>query len=96
LQFSPTKPTPSISSLPPLPSSAGVSHQLRDSIRRGLWLCPLGSTAKLPYGLYLTLLGALPLLIRAGLAKVGGMPALHRSDSFFFNDSDSESGLEFV
>jgi len=39
------------------------THQLRDAIRRGLWLWPFGSTYKLPYWGYLALMGLAPLLV---------------------------------
>ncbi|KAH9087720.1 hypothetical protein LEN26_019865 [Aphanomyces euteiches] len=38
-----------------------LSHQLRDSFRRGLWFSPFGSTIPLPYPLYLILELILPL-----------------------------------
>jgi hypothetical protein len=38
-----------------------LSHQLRDSTRRGLWLWPFPHTPPLPYSLYLLLLALLPL-----------------------------------
>lgn len=42
-----------------------LSHQLRDSIRRGLWLWPLNtSTHPTPYFIYLFLLCILPLTIQ--------------------------------
>ncbi|ETW05145.1 hypothetical protein H310_04153 [Aphanomyces invadans] len=38
-----------------------LSHQLRDSFRRGLWFAPLGSTPPLPYWVYLVLEVLVPL-----------------------------------
>lgn len=35
-------------------AAAFLSHHIRDSKRRGLWLWPLGSTPPLPIVLYLT------------------------------------------
>ena len=43
------------------------SHHLRDSIRRGLWFCPVGQTPSLPFPLYLFLLLLLPLISRLAL-----------------------------
>ncbi|XP_013775206.1 transmembrane protein 267-like [Limulus polyphemus] len=43
---------------------AVLSHHLRDSVRRGLWLWPLGSTRPLAYWLYCILLVSLPLLVQ--------------------------------
>merc|ERR1712181_163529 len=40
------------------------SHHLRDSIRRGLWFCPVGQTPSLPFPLYLFIL---PLFSRLAL-----------------------------
>uniref|UniRef100_A0A1B0DLV0 Transmembrane protein 267 n=1 Tax=Phlebotomus papatasi TaxID=29031 RepID=A0A1B0DLV0_PHLPP len=39
---------------------AFASHHIRDSIRRGLWFCPFGSTNPTPYALYLLLTVFLP------------------------------------
>merc|ERR1712013_119395 len=41
-----------------------TSHHLRDSLRRGLWFCPLGETPPLPLPLYFSLLLVLPLISR--------------------------------
>ncbi|XP_076373976.1 transmembrane protein 267 isoform X2 [Tachypleus tridentatus] len=43
---------------------AVLSHHLRDSVRRGLWLWPLSSTRPLAYWLYCILLVSLPLFIQ--------------------------------
>lgn len=58
------------------------THQLRDAIRRGLWLWPFGSTYKLPYWGYLALMGIAPLsaiMVRSGalttLAALWSSPA---------------------
>jgi hypothetical protein len=57
---------------PLLGLTATLSHQLRDSVRRGLWLLCWGrldcSTPPLPYPIYLALLAALPLAVRRLLA----------------------------
>jgi len=51
--------------------SATLSHQLRDSTRRGLWFCHLGvSTAPISFLVYLVLMVALPLVVRRVL-RVG-------------------------
>lgn len=39
------------------------THQLRDSIRRGLWLWPSGSTRAVPFRLYVLSVAILPLLM---------------------------------
>ncbi|XP_043932776.1 transmembrane protein 267 [Protopterus annectens] len=39
-----------------------TSHHVRDGVRQGLWLCPFGSTAALPYWLYITITATLPYL----------------------------------
>jgi hypothetical protein len=39
------------------------SHQLRDATRRGLWFWPMGSTPRIPYAIYLTMLCALVPLV---------------------------------
>jgi len=41
-----------------------TSHHLRDSLRRGLWFCPLGETSPLPVPLYFSLLLVLPFISR--------------------------------
>lgn len=56
-------------------AASGISHQLRDSTRRGMWFCPLGSTPKLPYALYLLVLAGLPLLVRGLLLAYGQIGA---------------------
>lgn len=43
-------------SLPLILLVAGLTHHLRDSIRRGLWLYPFGSTPPVPFPLYISLL----------------------------------------
>ncbi|XP_059616150.1 transmembrane protein 267 [Phlebotomus argentipes] len=42
---------------------AFASHHVRDSIRRGLWFCPLGSTQPTPYTLYLLTTALLPQIV---------------------------------
>lgn len=37
-----------------------TSHHVRDGIRHGLWLCPFGKTAPLPYWLYVAITASLP------------------------------------
>uniref|UniRef100_A0A8D0KL20 Transmembrane protein 267 n=1 Tax=Salvator merianae TaxID=96440 RepID=A0A8D0KL20_SALMN len=37
-----------------------TSHHIRDGIRHGLWICPLGKTAPLPYWLYVSITASLP------------------------------------
>ncbi|XP_018417814.1 PREDICTED: transmembrane protein C5orf28 homolog [Nanorana parkeri] len=37
-----------------------TSHHIRDGIRHGLWLCPFGKTALLPYWLYVAITASLP------------------------------------
>ncbi len=50
--------------------TATLSHQLRDAIRRGLWLCHLGvSSPPLPYPVYMVLMVTLPLAVRRVLKK---------------------------
>ncbi len=44
--------------------TAALSHQLRDGLRRGLWLALEWSTPPLPYPIYLACLAALPLAAR--------------------------------
>jgi len=53
-----------------LVATAILSHQLRDALRRGMWLFPLGSTAPLPFPVYLVCLFSLPLLV----APLAGPP----------------------
>jgi hypothetical protein len=57
--------------------SSAISHQLRDSTRRGMWFCPVGSTPKVPYVLYLFILGALPVLVRTSLIGLSGRGGVH-------------------
>lgn len=45
------------------------SHHLRDSIKRGLWLAPFGSTPRVPYPLYCALMAALPVLVHLMLVS---------------------------
>lgn len=52
-----------LSSLGILIFVAWFTHQLRDSIRRGLWIYPFGSTPSLPYPVYLFTVGILPYII---------------------------------
>ena len=44
--------------------TAWFTHQLRDSIRRGLWLCPWVSLRPTPYWLYLTVIALIPLVLQ--------------------------------
>ncbi|XP_069483333.1 transmembrane protein 267 [Ambystoma mexicanum] len=37
-----------------------TSHHVRDGIRHGLWICPFGKTAPLPYWLYVAITATLP------------------------------------
>ncbi|XP_029433661.1 transmembrane protein 267 [Rhinatrema bivittatum] len=37
-----------------------TSHHVRDGIRHGLWICPFGETAPLPYWLYVAITASLP------------------------------------
>ncbi|KAM4809899.1 transmembrane protein 267 [Rhinophrynus dorsalis] len=37
-----------------------TSHHVRDGIRHGLWVCPFGNTAPLPYWLYVAITASLP------------------------------------
>uniref|UniRef100_A0A8B9PKX7 Transmembrane protein 267 n=1 Tax=Apteryx owenii TaxID=8824 RepID=A0A8B9PKX7_APTOW len=37
-----------------------TSHHVRDGIRHGLWICPLGKTPPLPYWLYVAITASLP------------------------------------
>nr|XP_033787666.1 transmembrane protein 267 [Geotrypetes seraphini]XP_033787675.1 transmembrane protein 267 [Geotrypetes seraphini]XP_033787684.1 transmembrane protein 267 [Geotrypetes seraphini]XP_033787692.1 transmembrane protein 267 [Geotrypetes seraphini]XP_033787701.1 transmembrane protein 267 [Geotrypetes seraphini]XP_033787712.1 transmembrane protein 267 [Geotrypetes seraphini]XP_033787721.1 transmembrane protein 267 [Geotrypetes seraphini] len=39
-----------------------TSHHVRDGIRHGLWICPFGHTAPLPYWLYIAITASLPSL----------------------------------
>lgn len=43
---------------------AGLTHQLRDGLRRGLWLPPLGSTAPVPVWVYAAAVLLLGWLVR--------------------------------
>jgi hypothetical protein len=49
---------------PRLFACAWISHHLRDSIRRGLWIAPFGHTAPLPKLIYLTSISLLPICMR--------------------------------
>lgn len=42
-----------------------ASHHIRDATRRGLWFYPIGSTAPIPYVLYILLIVFMPLGISA-------------------------------
>jgi hypothetical protein len=44
--------------------AAGLTHQLRDSIRRGMWFCPLGSLPPTPYLLYVVMIAVAPFGLR--------------------------------
>lgn len=37
-----------------------TSHHVRDGVRHGLWICPFGKTAPLPYWLYVAITASLP------------------------------------
>uniref|UniRef100_A0A3Q3XGA7 Transmembrane protein 267 n=1 Tax=Mola mola TaxID=94237 RepID=A0A3Q3XGA7_MOLML len=37
-----------------------ATHHVRDAVRRGLWVCPFGNTAPLPYWLYVSTTATLP------------------------------------
>lgn len=39
------------------------THHIRDSIRRGMWFCPFGSTEPVPYWLYVVVLALVPSVI---------------------------------
>ncbi|XP_049806020.1 transmembrane protein 267 [Schistocerca nitens] len=47
--------------------AALLSHHIRDSTRRGLWLWPCGTTYPLPYYLYVIITVLIPFLIVAGM-----------------------------
>uniref|UniRef100_A0AAY4AFU3 Transmembrane protein 267 n=2 Tax=Denticeps clupeoides TaxID=299321 RepID=A0AAY4AFU3_9TELE len=47
-------------SLPWLLFIALTSHHVRDGVRHGLWVCPLGNTAPISYWLYVTITATLP------------------------------------
>lgn len=53
-----------------------LSHQLRDSIRRGLWLYPFPSTNPVPYFVYLICLVMIPVMVQF---------IQHRNQCLFFN-----------
>lgn len=62
--------------------TATLSHQLRDAVRRGLWLCPLHySTPAVPYPLYLCLLALLPIAVRWLLARASAASASAHSSA---------------
>ncbi|KAJ0406301.1 hypothetical protein ATCC90586_007339 [Pythium insidiosum] len=67
---------------------AWLSHQLRDGIRRGLWIWPLGSTPALFYPLYLAMELALPIAL-ARWQRASFDDELDKND-----DDDSEMGVE--
>ena len=48
---------------------AGTSHHVRDATRRGFLFLPFGSTAPLPYTVYVLLTMFLPIAIRLSRAK---------------------------
>jgi hypothetical protein len=48
--------------LPVMIFTSLFSHQLRDSIRRGLWLWPFGSTRPIPFRVYALAMALLPLM----------------------------------
>lgn len=52
-------------------------HHLRDGLRRGLWFCPLGSTAPIPYRIYLIIIIVQPAII-ANLVDLSAMLAIRR------------------
>jgi len=65
------------------------SHHLRDSLRRGLWFWPIGTTKSLNYQLYLVILVLIPpltanLMNLTGtlilIARDGGRDKLHRKE----------------
>jgi len=53
-----------VSHLPWIVLVALLSHHVRDATRRGLWFWPFGSTRPLPNWLYITIVIALPLLVK--------------------------------
>ncbi|XP_044761315.1 transmembrane protein 267 isoform X2 [Coccinella septempunctata] len=57
--------------LTPVIFIAFSSHHIRDATRRGLWFSPFGSTAPIPYKLYISLNCAIPLVISFLLNKFG-------------------------
>jgi len=48
---------------------AWSSHQLRDSIRRGLWFWPLGSLPPTPYWIYISTMVIVPQFLRFFVRK---------------------------
>lgn len=52
-------------------------HHLRDGLRRGLWLCPFGSTNAISYKLYLFILLLQPVLI-ANLLELSAILVIRR------------------
>lgn len=48
-----------------------TSHHVRDGIRHGLWFCPFGKTAPLPYWLYVAITASLPNLCSLALYLTG-------------------------
>lgn len=66
------------------------SHQLRDAMRRGLWLWPAGHTRPLPPALYYAFAALAPLLVAVTLHRLyGGEPTLPRSSS---SDNEGAAG----
>ena len=49
-----------LSSLPWMLFVAMATHHVRDGVRHGLWVCPLGNTAPIPYWLYVSTTATLP------------------------------------
>lgn len=37
-----------------------ATHHVRDGVRHGLWVCPFGNTAPIPYWLYVSTTATLP------------------------------------
>uniref|UniRef100_A0A4W3HLC8 Transmembrane protein 267 n=1 Tax=Callorhinchus milii TaxID=7868 RepID=A0A4W3HLC8_CALMI len=46
--------------LPWMVTISWVSHHIRDGARRGLWFCPFGNTAPVPYWLYIAITSSFP------------------------------------
>uniref|UniRef100_A0A8C4NBR5 Transmembrane protein 267 n=1 Tax=Eptatretus burgeri TaxID=7764 RepID=A0A8C4NBR5_EPTBU len=65
---------PSWGFLPVMLLTSGLSHQIRDANRRGLWFWPFGTTPPLTYWLYVGLTAALPHAVGLLLAAIGRSP----------------------
>ncbi|KAK7864011.1 hypothetical protein R5R35_000117 [Gryllus longicercus] len=60
--------------------AAFVSHHIRDATRRGLWIWPFGSTAPIPYNIYIILTMLFPFVLITVMTLCTASPRTYFKD----------------